>query len=212
MSIRFGLMALLEQKPMYGYQLRQHFERATGATWPLNIGQVYTTLARLERDELVVPFGPPDDEGRQLYKLTDKGRADLEAWFDTPIEGNDRPRDELAIKIAMAVTSCGPDVATILQKQRTASMRRLQELTRLRAQANVDREMAWLLVLDAMIFRTEAELRWLDHSETRITRMTGSRRGRSDTTAEAARVATAATGDGDAAPETAGANAAQVTL
>lgn len=172
MSIRYGLMTLLEQEPMYGYQLRRQFERATGKTWPLNIGQVYTTLARLERDGLVSPFGPPDDEGRQLYKLTDKGCADVEAWYDTPVENDERPRDELAIKIAMAVTSPGQDVTAVLQKQRTATMRTLQELTRLRAQASVDSDMAWLLVLDSMIFRAEAELRWLNHSETRITRMT----------------------------------------
>lgn len=188
MSIRFGLMALLEQEPMYGYQLRQQFERATGATWPLNIGQVYTTLARLERDGLVEPTGPPDDEGRQLYKLTDEGRTDLATWFDTPIENDDRPRDELAIKIAMAVTSPGQDVTAVVQKQRTASMRTLQELTRLRAQANVDRDMAWLLVLDAMIFRAEAELRWLNHSETRLTRMaTGTGRANTSTGPDAER-------------------------
>jgi DNA-binding PadR family transcriptional regulator len=181
MSVKFGLMALLDQEPMYGYQLRQQFERATGATWPLNIGQVYTTLARLERDGLVEPLGPPDDEGRQLYNLTAKGRADLELWFDTPIENDDRPRDELAIKIAMAVTSSGQDAPAVLQKQRTSTMRTLQDLTRLRAQANVDRDMAWLLVLDSMIFRAEAELRWLNHSETRLARIATKRRGRSAT-------------------------------
>lgn len=202
MSIRFGLMALLEQEPMYGYQLRRQFERATGATWPLNIGQVYTTLARLERDGLVVQFGPPDDEGRQLYKLTAAGRTSLEAWFDTPIENNDRPRDELAIKIAMAVTSPGQDVAAVLQKQRTATMRTLQDLTRLRAQANVDRDMAWLLVLDSMIFRAEAELRWLNHSETRLARMATTGRGGSADQAGATPAGSAAETPGQV-PETA---------
>lgn len=209
MSIRFGLMALLEREPMYGYQLRQQFERTTGATWPLNIGQVYTTLARLERDGLVTQFGPPDDEGRQLYTLTDEGHADLGAWFDTPIESNERPRDELAIKIAMAVTSPDQDVAAVLQKQRTATMRTLQNLTRLRAQANVDRDMAWLLVLDSMIFRAEAELRWLNHSETRIARMATAQRHPSDDTAESD-PATATMDDPSPTPETA-AGAARAT-
>lgn len=186
MSIRNGLLALLEQEPMYGYQLRQEFERATGATWPLNIGQVYTTLSRLERDGLVVPFGPPDDEGRQLYRLTDDGHAHLGTWFATPVQANDRPRDELAIKIAMAVTCPGQDVAAVLQKQRTSTMRTLQDLTRLRAQANVKSDMAWLLVLDSMIFRAEAELRWLNHSETRLARQANTRDRAARTSAAAA--------------------------
>jgi DNA-binding PadR family transcriptional regulator len=184
MSIRYGLMALLDQEPMYGYQLRQEFERATGATWPLNIGQVYTTLSRLERDGLVVLFGPPDNEGRQLYHLTDDGRSDLGTWFSTPVQANDRPRDELAIKIAMAVTCPGQDVGAVLQKQRTSTMRTLQELTRLRAQANVKSDMAWLLVLDSMIFRAEAELRWLNHSETRLARVANTRARARTSTAE----------------------------
>ena len=70
MSIRQGLLALLEQGPMYGYQLRAEFESRTGATWPLNVGQVYTTLARLERDGLVEPAGA-DGEGHVFYRVTD---------------------------------------------------------------------------------------------------------------------------------------------
>jgi hypothetical protein len=54
MSIRHGLLALLESGSRYGYELRASFESSTGATWPLNIGQVYTTLSRLERDGLVL--------------------------------------------------------------------------------------------------------------------------------------------------------------
>ena len=74
MSVKLGLMALLATQPMYGAQLRSEFERRTGGTWPLNVGQVYTTLGRLERDGLVEGSGAPDDEGRIAYRLTDAGR------------------------------------------------------------------------------------------------------------------------------------------
>ncbi len=57
MSIKYGLLALLRDRPGYGYQLRAEFEEATGSTWPVNIGQVYTTLTRLERDGLVAKTG-----------------------------------------------------------------------------------------------------------------------------------------------------------
>lgn len=170
MSIKYGLLALLEREPMYGYQLRSEFERSTGATWPLNIGQVYTTLSRLHRDGLVEETGESDEQGKVVYRLTDTGRDDLARWFTTPVTQDDRPRDELAIKVALAVTTPGVDARAVVQAQRTATVRYLQELTRLKAGAG-EEDMAWLLVLDSMIFRSEAEVRWLDHSETRLARM-----------------------------------------
>ena len=169
MPIRHGLLALLQRGPMYGYQLRANFEAATGATWPLNIGQVYTTLARLERDGLVEPAPDEDGDGKVTYRLTAAGRSELQAWFATPLERRSRPRDELAIKLAMAITTPGVDVRAVIQAQRTATMRTLRELTRLKAQADPAGDAAWLLVNESMIFQAEAEARWLDHCEARLT-------------------------------------------
>jgi DNA-binding PadR family transcriptional regulator len=171
MSIKHGLLALLERGPMYGYQLRVAFEESTGGTWPLNIGQVYTTLSRLERDGLVQPL-PQSDAGQRPYQITDAGRADLAAWFSTPIRHGDRPRDELAIKLALALTTPGVDASAVIQTQRGNTMRTLQEYTRLKARAEQPGDLAWLLVLDAMIFQAEAELRWLDHCEASLVRHT----------------------------------------
>ena len=170
MSIRHGLLALLERGPMYGYQLRSEFETATGATWPLNVGQVYTTVARLERDGLVRP-GESDPDGRVTYAITDDGRDEVGRWFTTPVAREARPRDELAIKLALALTTPGVDVHRVVQTQRTATLRSLQDLTRLKAHADDRRDAAWLLVLESMIFQAEAEIRWLDHCETRLTEM-----------------------------------------
>src|SRR5688572_9565473 len=116
MSIRHGLLALLAQGPRYGYQLRTEFESSIGSTWPLNIGQVYSTLSRLERDELVLR-GDADEEGRFVYRITPEGRAEVRRWFATPVERTDRPRDELAIKLAMAVTTPGVNVGDVVQTQ-----------------------------------------------------------------------------------------------
>jgi DNA-binding PadR family transcriptional regulator len=169
MSVRHGLLALLERGTRYGYQLRTEFESATGGTWPLNIGQVYTTLARLERDGLVRAL-PESDGGQRPYEITDDGRVELTLWFATPVEQTDRPRDELAIKLALALTTPGVDVRAVVQTQRTATVRQLQELTRLKAADPTADDLAWRLVLEAMVFRTEAEVRWLDHCETSIAR------------------------------------------
>jgi DNA-binding PadR family transcriptional regulator len=169
MSIRHGLLALLERGPMYGYQLRTSFEESTGGTWPLNIGQVYTTLNRLERDGLVRAL-PEVGTGQRPYEITDAGRADLTVWFATPISRADRPRDELAIKLALALTTPGVDVTAVVQTQRTATMRTLQEYTRLKTTADKPADLPWRLVLDAMVFQAEAEIRWLDHCEVSLTR------------------------------------------
>ncbi|MEV8633433.1 PadR family transcriptional regulator [Streptosporangium sp. NPDC051023] len=168
MAIRQGLLALLSQGPRYGYQLRAEFEASTGATWPLNIGQVYTTLSRLERDGLVAP-GEQDDQGRVVYTITEAGLAEMERWFSTPVAQSDRPRDELVIKLAMAVAASA-DVRPIIQAQRTTTMRALQALTRAKRAGTEGADgAAQRLVLDSMIFHAEAEQRWLDHCEAVLT-------------------------------------------
>ena len=190
MSIPHGLLAFLDQQPMYGYQLRAEFERATGSTWPLNIGQVYPTLTRLERGGLVEGHAT-DDEGRQRYEITGAGRASLAAWFARPVTLGDRPRDELAIKLALAALSPGLDVQAVVQTQRVATMQRLQELTRLKREPDprTAEHLAWGLVLDNLRYMAEAELRWLDHCEGALARALPLRVA---TTADAADAAAAA--------------------
>jgi len=172
MSVKHALLALLEQEPMYGYQLRAEFEQRTGTTWPLNVGQVYTTLTRLERDGLA-QGGGEDGEGHVIYRITDAGRSEVAAWFTTPVARTQPPRDELAIKLALAVTVPGVDVGTVIQQQRSATMTALQDYTRLKRQAAGGPEpadLAWSLVLDSLVFAAEAEIRWLDHCEARLRR------------------------------------------
>lgn len=171
MSIRHSLLALLEEQPRYGYQLKSEFEARTGDTWPLNIGQVYTTLDRLERDGLVAREGD-DGEGHVVYAITDPGRAEAKAWFGSPVERANPPRNELAIKIALALTIPGVDVAAVVQTQRAASMRSLQDYTQARRSAGAH-ETAWRLVLESLVFAAEAEIRWLDHCEATLARGAG---------------------------------------
>ncbi len=173
MSIRHSLLALLEREPMYGYQLRSEFDATTGSTWPLNVGQVYTTLARLERDGLVSP-GEEDAEGRTRYGITGAGRSELAAWFASPVVSTDRPRDELAIKLALAVTVPGVDVAAVVQRQRAATITAMQDLTRLK-KAGDPGDLSWTLVLESMRYQLEAEVRWLDHCEAALARAAAQR-------------------------------------
>lgn len=179
MSVKHSLLALLIDGPRYGAALRTEFEARTGNTWPLNVGQVYTTLNRLERDGLVLSSGERDAEDQTIsYSLTDAGRAEVATWWISPVDRSTTSRDQLAIKLAIAVTVPGVDLTRVVQVQRSATIARLQELTRLKRTTTGDdpHELSWLLVLDSLIFTAEAEARWLDHAEARVRRATTDRR------------------------------------
>lgn len=170
MSVRQSLLAILEQGPCYGYQLRTEFDRRTGSTWPLNVGQIYNTLDRLERDGLVVK-GQTDEQGHVFWKITDAGSAEVAAWLASPVERARGTRDELAIKLAVAATLPGVDVTSVIQTQRRASLAQLEALKRAKhagGEADGPEQLAWALVVDSMIFSAEAEVRWLDHTEQRL--------------------------------------------
>ena len=170
MSVRQSLLAILDQGPCYGYQLRAEFDRRTGSTWPLNVGQIYNTLERLERDGFAAK-GDVDEQGHVYWEITDQGRAEVRAWLDSPVERTQGTRDELAIKLAVAATLPGVDVADVIHRQRRVSLAQLQELNRATyAGADPDgpEQLAWSLVVDSMIFDAEAEVRWLDHTEQRL--------------------------------------------
>lgn len=142
----------------------------------MNIGQVYSTLGRLERDGMVVQEGV-DEAGRTLYALTQAGRAELRAWFARPVERASPPRDELAIKLVVATTTPGVDVREVVEVQRRHVTEALHTYVQQRARALAEahehrEETARLLVVEQLIFYAEAEIRWLEHCETRLLRLT----------------------------------------
>jgi DNA-binding PadR family transcriptional regulator len=166
-SMKHGILALLEDGPSHGYQLKHEFESRTGGAWLINVGQVYTTLQRLERDGLVAPL---DDEGRdrRVFGITDQGRKVLATWFAEPTTPSAPPRDELAIKVLLAIAAEHVDVTAVLQGQRTATLEQMQEYARAKQAADPERELPWLLLLDALTLKAEAEIRWLDVCEARL--------------------------------------------
>lgn len=184
MSVKHALLALLSAGDAGTYQLRKDFESSTGSTWPLNIGQVSTTLGRLERDGLVVRHeaalaqAAPSRTGSTrsgsasgssevaAWSLTEAGRAELDRWWNAPVLRRHPERDELIIKLALATTAPGVDVAALVQRQRQASQAALHEITRARRAA--DEDLAASLVLDHHVYALEAELRWLDDVEGRL--------------------------------------------
>jgi DNA-binding PadR family transcriptional regulator len=168
-----SLLAMLDERPMYGLELKNVFEESTGGVWPLNVGQVYTTIGRLERDGLVSLLD--DSDGQKLYEITDAGRQRLARWFARPSRRATAVRDELVLKLSLAVLKPSVDVAAVIQAERRALLEELQQYTRLKADPPTQDELAWSILLDSFIFKIEARVRWLDASEARIGRAGGLR-------------------------------------
>jgi DNA-binding PadR family transcriptional regulator len=238
-SVRLGLLALLDRADMYGYQLKAQFEAQTGGIWPLNIGQVYTTLERLERDGLVAvatglaagphpeggpgdhpPGGPDADptgagarggDGRgatatrqptrvggreqKYYAITPAGRNALAGWYATSPTDMPPPRDELVAKVLFALAGGRDHALAVITRQRTALTAALQARHKQRRALAGQRArgtaaepppdgaaaLSTQLVTDALIARAEADLRWLDLCEARVTRLAAGPAGRAET-------------------------------
>jgi DNA-binding PadR family transcriptional regulator len=170
MSVRHALLALLSEGPKYGLQLRQEFEAGTGEVWPLNVGQVYTTLQRLERDELIESDDAGMDGPQKRFRITTDGEAELSSWLRTPPDMTSPPRDELVIKVLVALRVSGVDVRELVQVHRRYLVELMQQYTRLKEDASDD-EIGLALVVDAELFRLDAVVRWLDAVDGRLTRV-----------------------------------------
>jgi DNA-binding PadR family transcriptional regulator len=166
MSIRHALLALLSDQPTFGLRLRQEFEARTGEVWPLNVGQVYSTLQRLERDGLVASDGEGDGPQKR-YHLTPEGRTELHTWLHTPSIDSQPPRDELVIKVLVAVQVPDISVHDVIQVHRRQLIEQMQQYTSVKADADAA-DVALALVVDAEIFRIEGAVRWLDSAEARL--------------------------------------------
>ena len=174
MSVRHALLALLSEGPKYGLQLREEFEANTGQVWPLNVGQVYTTLQRLERDGLV------DRDRRRASRAASRGRrrptgspsagsAELAQWLRVPPDLSTPPRDDLVMKVLIAVRVPGTDVSEVIQAHRRYLVQLMQEWTRLKEDDNGS-DLAFSLVVDSELFRIDSVVRWLDAAEARLRR------------------------------------------
>ncbi len=169
MSVRHALLALLSEGPKYGLQLRQEFEAKTGEVWPLNVGQVYTTLQRLERDGLVESDDSAEDGPQKGFHITAEGQAELAGWLRTPPDFSSPPRDELVIKVLVALGLPGVDVHEVVQVHRRYLVELMQQWTRLKEdESRLDLNFA--LVVDAELFRLDSLIRWLDTADGRLKR------------------------------------------
>ncbi len=171
MSVRHALLAFLSEGPKYGLQLRQEFEESTGDVWPLNVGQVYTTLQRLERDELIESDDVRGEEAgpQKVFRITEAGRKELDTWLSTPPDMTEPPRDELVIKVLTAIRVPGISVHDVIQVHRRYLIELMQQWTRLK-EDEADYDLTFALVVDAELFRLDSVVRWLDTADGRLKR------------------------------------------
>jgi DNA-binding PadR family transcriptional regulator len=169
MSVRHALLALLSEGPKYGLQLRQEFEARTGEVWPLNVGQVYTTLQRLERDGFVESDDGADDGPQKGFRITSDGENELAAWLRTPPDLSLPPRDELVIKVLVAWRLPGVDVHEVIQTHRRYLVELMQQWTHLK-EDEAQFDLGFALAVDAELYRLDSVVRWLDTADGRFRR------------------------------------------
>ena len=174
MSVRHALLALLSEGPKYGLQLREEFEARTGEVWPLNVGQVYTTLGRLERDGLVESDDVIQDGPQKAFRITAQGERELAGWLRTPPDLSAPPRDELVMKVLVAMRVPGTDVHDVIQVHRRYLVELMQQWTRIK-EAAAESDLTLALVVDAELFRLDSVIRWLDAADGRIKRAAAER-------------------------------------
>jgi DNA-binding PadR family transcriptional regulator len=169
MSVPHALLALLSEGPKYGLQLREEFEARTGEVWPLNGGQVYTTLQRLERDGLVESDGSGEEGPQKGFLITAEGEQELARWLRTPPDLSSPPRDELVMKVLVALYVPSADVHAVIQAHRRYVVELMQQWTRIK-EYDAGSDLSMSLAIDAELFRLDSVVRWLDAAEARVNR------------------------------------------
>lgn len=174
MSTAHALLGLLDRSPAYGYSLKHDYDHLLAPDKPLAFGQVYSSLARFERqgwaEILTVETGSGPE--RKLYGITPEGVAELDTWVSTPQATGSFSASTLFVRVSIALLS-GRDAHEVLSAQRGSHMVRMRELTARRRGA----EPALLLQLDYELTHLDADLRWIQEAGQRLDALRAQWRG-----------------------------------
>lgn len=162
MSLKFGILGLLADQSMHGYDVKVRFERLFAGTRELNIGQVYTTLQRLDRDGLVDTDGERGDRGKQAYRLTTAGASALEEWMASPDDEPQQLRQDIYLKLLLIGRLANGNLDGLLARQRHVYLQRLKDLGDLQRRARRDGRDDLVLLIKGAVLHAEADLKWID--------------------------------------------------
>jgi DNA-binding PadR family transcriptional regulator len=172
-SVRYTLLALLSEGPRHGLQLREELQARTGEVWPLNVGHLYATLGRLERDGLVESDGTQAAGPHKEFRITTDGAGELATWLRTPPDPASAPHGQMAEKVLAALRVPGTDVHEVVQMHRRSLMERMQQWTRIK-QEKAGNDLGLGLRIDAELFWLGSVIRWLDAADGRLMNAVGS--------------------------------------
>ena len=156
------MLGLLAEEPLHGYELKARFEAMLGGSWEVNIGQVYATLQRLERDGLVRAVGTRGDRGKLAYELSDQGRSALDAWLAQPDFGPQQLREDFYVKVLLASRLANGDLRPLLGRQRRGYLQRMRDLNRLEERARREDRYDLARLVRGALLHAEADLKWID--------------------------------------------------
>ncbi|MBN6886050.1 DNA-binding PadR family transcriptional regulator [Cytobacillus horneckiae] len=158
MTVKFTILGFLYYKDMHGYEIITEFNNLVQNQWPLNPGQVYSTLERLERDGLVESLGE-NNKGRIAYRITEKGKEALSDWITTPIK---RPllREELYMKFLLAGNKQLTGLEELINSQKELIIKQILILTDFKK--NIDNKNFKKIIYGGLL-HLEADLKWLEY-------------------------------------------------
>jgi DNA-binding PadR family transcriptional regulator len=167
MSVKFAMLGILAEKNLHGYELKSSFDEKVGEFWSLNYGQIYSTLDRLEKEDLVTHDLQAQDRrpDKKIYSITGKGRTELEEWLSTPVNRVRALRDEFFIKLVFMDREDPGPILELIEKQKALYLKQMNKLTNQKVSLkkkseNADTLTAELL-MDAGLFHAEADIKWL---------------------------------------------------
>lgn len=168
MSVKYAMLGILAEKDLHGYELKSSFDEKVGEFWSLNYGQIYTTLDRLEKEELVTHDRQSQDRrpDRKIYSITGKGRKELDEWLSAPVKKVRALRDEFFVKLVFMDRDEPGPILELIEKQKALYLKQMNRLTQrklaLKKKPKDADALLTELLMDAGLFHADADIRWLD--------------------------------------------------
>ncbi len=174
MSVKYAMLGILAEKDLHGYELKSSFDEKVGEFWSLNYGQIYTTLDRLEKEDLVTHDRQSQDRrpDRKIFSITRKGRKELDEWLCTPVNRVRALRDEFFVKLVFMDKHNPAPVVELIEKQKALYLKQMNRLTQqkveLKKKPKAPDALTTELLMDAGLFHAEADIKWLTLCESKI--------------------------------------------
>ncbi|RDW19683.1 PadR family transcriptional regulator [Oceanobacillus chungangensis] len=165
MSVKHGILTLLFQQQHHGYELKLELDSLLGINGKINPGQIYTTLDRLIRDNLVSSPGS-DDQERKLYEIEPKGKDELEKWLLEPVPYY-TSKEGFFFKWNCARKIHFEQEKNMLEQQREMIIKEVMELTNLKTELLLQGDENKYLLITGMLLHLEADLNWIVQVENR---------------------------------------------